>query len=274
MSALGPGRTLPIVSDRKPVAVLDTNVLLDIYSVHDVFGLYGGRLAGDAGSKFDLDAPDLVYRRARARESLLLAMHLHKAKAATFSLHSEPLAQLTRLVPDDSRAKPGTDYTSDFTRTFLWYVKDYLLPDWESQISAGPDGKRANGADQALVDVAASLGVPLITNEGFTAEGYGVGDIGKRAAEAGVAWYHPRGYLESQGVDESAEIRDFLGRFRSEAPRYLEDHRAKFGDDAAGELLGLVIGTYKHILLGETDGRGVVSVKISVATRRQDEHIL
>jgi hypothetical protein len=61
-------------------------------------------------------------------------------------------------------------------------------------------------------------------------------------------------------VDETDEIRDFLDRFRSEAPRYLDAHSAKFGEDAARELLGLVIGTYKHILLGETKGRRAVRV--------------
>jgi hypothetical protein len=169
----------------KFVAVVDTNVILDTHSVHDVMGAYDKRFS-------DRDAPELVFRRGRARESLLAMIYLNKIKATTFSLHSELLDQLTKVAPPD--ATPGTVFEADFTRMFIWFVKDYVLPDWDSQVATKPGGERANAADAALVEAAKEFGVPLITNEGFTKDGYGEGKIGKRASVAGVTWYHPRKY--------------------------------------------------------------------------------
>ena len=75
-------------------AVTDTNVMLDIYSCHDVslnYDALHGRIGVAA-----LDDPSIVYRRARARESLFLAMHFHKVKAVTYSLHSERVGSRSR----------------------------------------------------------------------------------------------------------------------------------------------------------------------------------
>jgi hypothetical protein len=81
-----------------------------------------GRL-GDAA----IDALAVVYRRARARESLLLATHLNKVKATTYSLHFEPVDLLARRAPP---APGGATMESDFTNVFVHFVKDYVLPDW------------------------------------------------------------------------------------------------------------------------------------------------
>jgi hypothetical protein len=232
-------------NEHQILAVVDTNVILDTHSIHDVMGAYDREHA-------DLDAPDLVFRRARARESLLAMVYLNKIKARTFSLHSELLEQLTKYAPPE--ATPGTQFESDFTRMFIWFVKDYVLPDWDSRLPREPGGERANGADAALIDAAKELGVPLITNEGFNKDGYGEGKIGKSAAAAGVTWYHPRTFYEGK-IDEATESKAFLDRCRAEAPRYLDDLWTKRGRDKSDELLKLVIGSYRHILLGETEGR-------------------
>jgi hypothetical protein len=82
------------------VAVLDTNVKLDIYSCHDFV-----RTADDAITKATgtpvaaLEEPRVTYRFARARESLLLAMYLHARSAKTFSLHRELVDRLTTSGP-------------------------------------------------------------------------------------------------------------------------------------------------------------------------------
>lgn len=45
-------------NEHQIVAVVDTNVIFDTHSVHDVMGAYDRQHT-------DLDAPDLVFRRAR-----------------------------------------------------------------------------------------------------------------------------------------------------------------------------------------------------------------
>lgn len=50
-------------------AVIDTNVMLDIYSAADWHQEY------ERGALGDIDGPRALYRRARARDSLLLAMY-------------------------------------------------------------------------------------------------------------------------------------------------------------------------------------------------------
>ncbi|MGH7437258.1 MAG: hypothetical protein ACRENE_16400, partial [Polyangiaceae bacterium] len=214
---------------------------------HDVMSAYDRQHA-------DLDAPELVYHRARARESLLVMMYFNKVKATTFGLHSEQLEQLTKYAPPE--ATPGTVFEADFTRMFIWFVKDYVLPDWDMQVQADPGGERGNAADTALVAVAAEKGIPLVTNEGFNKDGYDEGKIGKRARAAGVTWYHPRRYFEGK-IDEHAEIADFLRRCVAEVPRYLDDLWTKRGKDKSDEVIKLIIGSYRHILLGETEGRDV-----------------
>jgi len=226
-------------------AILDTNVVLDIQSIHDMTAAY--ERLGTA----DLDAPHLVYRRARARESLLLGMYLHTAKATTLSLHSEFIALLTRVAPPT--AKGGVSLGVEFTTTFSWFVKDYLLPDWNMNIPTEPGGERGNAADAALVALARQASVPLITNEGYTAAGIVDEKLRKRAKEAGVEVFAPREFYDGK-MDETAETEAFLERWASEAPRYLEQHRNEFGRDKSDELLAIICGLYRHVLLGETEG--------------------
>ena len=236
-----------------PVVAIDTNVLLDTVSIHDLLAEYHKQ-------HVDLDTSELIFRRARARESLLAMMYLNKVKAPTLSLHSEFLTQLEKNSPPT--ATPGTHYPTDFTKAFVWFIKDRVLPDWEWQIT-DPRGERGNAADQALVDAALRHGVPLITNEGFNKDGYGEGGIGRRARAAGVPWFHPHGYYQGK-IDEAAEIGEFFQRCQMEAPQFLADHwRDVGGRDKWDELLDFVILTYRHVLLGETRGR-VTPVRVAL----------
>lgn len=91
-------------------AVVDTNVLLDVYSCHDVAKTYD-----DVHSRLGVAAVDersVVYRRARAQESLWLAIYFNKIGATTFSLHHESVELLTARVPP---APGGQTLESDFS---------------------------------------------------------------------------------------------------------------------------------------------------------------
>jgi hypothetical protein len=226
----------------KPIAVIDTNVILDVISIHDLTREYGK-------PHDDLDAPNLIFRRARARESILAMIYLNKIEATTFNLHGELLEQLERYAP------PGQDTPETyFVNTFLWFVKDHVLREWDWIIPTQPGEERGDAADQVLVNAAKEWGVPLITNEGFNAKGYGEGEIGERATAAGVTWYHPRKFYEGK-IDETTEIEAFLGRCREKAPTYLAEHKQRHNDDSVATWLPLVLGSYRHVLLGDTEGR-------------------
>jgi hypothetical protein len=165
-------------------AVTDTNVLLDVHSCHDLTTAYNDAYA--RLGKAAVDDLTVVYRRARARESLLLGMHLNRVKATTYSLHFEPVDLLTKRAPP---AAGGATMESDFTNMFLHFVKDYVLPDWNMIMPTQPGTEAKNDADKAYIDYAKQHGLPLITNEGYGQNGLVDEKMRKLAKDAGVAVY-------------------------------------------------------------------------------------
>jgi hypothetical protein len=96
----------------------------------------------------------------------------------------------------------------------------------------------------------------------YSQAGYSEGGIGKRAGKAGVKWYHPRAFYEGR-IDEVKEIDNFIDRLRVEAPKYLAEHWRRHGKDESDEFLRFMIASYRHILLGQTEGRSTpVRVKL------------
>jgi len=89
--------------------VLDSNVVIDAYSFHNV--------AQD---------PDFDYRCSRARDALLLTIFLHDTAAVTCGL-SEVVQVLQEKVPPVS----GAPRDLFFTKAFIYFVKDRLLPRWD-----------------------------------------------------------------------------------------------------------------------------------------------
>ncbi len=230
------------------LAIVDTNVFLDVYSCNDLAGLYN-----DPSWNAALDEHPALYRRARARDSLLLAMHLHEQGATTNGLHSEQLARLEAVSPP-----AGESLSSHYTHIFIHFVKDHVLPGWDAQIPTTPDGFTSNKADAALLSAARIHGLPLITNEGFTPAGIESKGLRKRAAAEGVWVGTPREFLVQRDFDEASAIEGFLARFRAHAPAYVASRR-----DRSGEVLSWVLGYFRHVLRGETEGRDVpVAVKL------------
>jgi len=228
-------------------AITDTNVLLDIHSCHDVLGTYYEAHArlGDAA----IDEPSVTYRRTRARESLLLAMHFNDVSANTYSLHFELVDLLTRRAPP---AGGGETMESDCTTFFLHFVKDYVLPRWSPGMPAKPGTEVRNEADRALVALAVEHGLPLVTNEGYTQNGIVEQKMRKLAREAGVQVFAPREFYAGK-IDEGRAIESFLLRFREQAPKYVAARRQMHGaDDKGGQVLAWIYGYYRMILLGET----------------------
>lgn len=222
------------------VAVLDTNVLVDVLSCHDLLEAY---------DIHDAESLPLVYRRARARESLLLCMHLHDTWSDTLSLH-EAVRVLEKCSPPEDKVS----FARAFTETFIWFVGDDLLPNWEMHVPTTDGGEKGNAADRAYLELAKSRGLPLITNEGYTMDGLKDEKLRGDAKAASVPVFAPREFIEGK-MNEALAIGAFLIRFTERAPAYLDRRRAMHGEDKTLDLLAHVYSLYRHILLGETEGR-------------------
>jgi hypothetical protein len=231
------------------LAILDTNVFIDVHSCHDLIDTFDGLHAtvGNAA----IEDPAVTYRLARARESVLLVIYLNKIGATTFNLHSEAVEMLMRSAPP---APGGTSMKSDFTTVFLHFVKDYVLPDWSPTMPTEPGTEAKNEADAALIECAKKHNLPLITNEGYTPKGLVEIKMRKLAREAGVQVFAPREFYAGK-IDEAEEIAAFLQRFREHAPGYLKERNQTLGPDQMGKVLGWIIGYYRMILLGVVEGR-------------------
>jgi len=251
MTARPPGETVPeqlIQMDPKEIhAVVDTNVLLDIFSCHDISNAYAQ--FGELTAEQEIDLPPAVYRRARARESLLLAFYFHAQKATTYSLKDEVLAIM------QGRVDPSADDTwhTQHTMQFAHFVTNQLLSGWRlaSQPSLGAAALQGDDADAHLVEYAREHGLPLITNEGFGPTGIRAEKMRKLATDAGVNVFAPGEFWRGQ-IDESSEIEDFLRRFRKQAPAYAA---ARAKPRLEREALDRMNGYFRHVLLGETAGR-------------------
>lgn len=242
LETLVQGRGPTITLSPETIAIVDTNVLLDVYSSHDLIKTYEMTHAR-VGIKA-IDDPTVSYRRIRARESFLLTLYFNKLKATTYSLHSEVLNMMRTRVPP---AEGGETMESDFTRTFLWYVKDYLLTDWNATCATKPGNEAKNAADEAYIAQAKESRLPLITNEANGPNGIVDEKMRKLAKDAGVPVFAPREFYAGW-IDEGLEITNFLRRFTTESHGYMNARRKKFGEDKTSDVLDWVYGYYRLVL--------------------------
>jgi hypothetical protein len=211
------------IRDRNPpiTAVLDTNVMLEVYTCHDVIDAYGKSIdkfkaspdlhtsLGDLDIVFDTKVQS---RLTRARESLLLALHLHRARATTVILRDEFDEKLHELVP----ITPSGSLAQSFTSTVEHLVHKAMLCDWRVVADASPGTQRSHEADRDLLRFARAAGVPLISNEGRRPDGTIDWDgrkIPARAKAAGVIACSPREFCGA--LDEATERDEFRVRFNS-----------------------------------------------------------
>ncbi len=254
LNAKAPSATVTIETS-DITAVVDTNVLLDIFSCRDLFEEFESSGAGTDDGK--LDEPRLV-QLARARESMVLAMYFDRISATTFSLHHEALVLLERVSPPQP-----SDFFTTFTTLLIHFVKDYLLPRWRITMPTEPGVECSNAADAALLAFAKEHRVPLITNEGYRPSGIVVEKLRKDAIDAGVPVFTPREFC-ARKINEVDEMDSFFTRFEELGYRYLEDHRRRFGPGNVGTNLDTLFGYYRMVLTGKVEGRDA-PIRISFA---------
>jgi hypothetical protein len=238
------------MSTESPIAVIDTNVMLDVYSCAD--------LARQYELDEDVSGPQATFRRARARESLLLAIHLHSVEATTYGLEHE-VPRILRKMADPEASET---LETNFTKLFLYFVKDNVLSGWDARCVIGWDlGIKGTQADDRLLALAQKHDLPLITNEGYTKSGIQDEKLRMNAQAKGVPVFTPREFYEGK-LDEPTQTQAFFQRFADRAPAYIETHEREFGPSEIRDFLPRMLDIYRHILTGETEGHGFLPVKV------------
>src|SRR5260370_945079 len=103
---------MPLIDPTDILRVVDTNVLLDLYSAHDLTAAARqARIQKMAPAT--VDSPELVLRRARVRESLLLALPPFEAQRGRDQRHRPGEVDHSRAVEASRRSghlRHGTDW--------------------------------------------------------------------------------------------------------------------------------------------------------------------
>lgn len=220
-----------------PVAIIDSNVMLEASSCVDMVKLY-------EASHVDPRGRDAIVRRQRARESLLLSVYLDAIKATTFSLFESVRIAMREIDPAETGA-----FENHAMRIWVHYVKDNVLPDWVITCPAnGEEEPTGNGADTLLVEHAKRYGVPLISHEGVTAKGVDPkSGIRKKAKRAGVEVLTPREFYGD--MDELLHSAVFLQRYDNGAEAHV---RATSHPEILRDSMLWLRGYYRHIPYGVT----------------------
>jgi hypothetical protein len=233
-----------------PVAVLDTNVIVDFLSCHD----YLTKLQPALETKGDdawLD-PQVAYRLVRARDALLLAIHFADTGATTFGSHGELSRTLEARVPPAPGEDGGKDWLLDYLTQSIHLVMAIVLQGWTHAGPEIPETESSHDADQWHVDQAARRKIPLITNEGLKVDGTvdHKKPIWKKAAAATVDVFTPRGYLTGKLANEDASFEAFLTRFERVAHDYVKGR-----PDELHRVLKMMGRSYQMVFtMGDTRG--------------------
>ena len=225
----------------KPIAVLDTNVVLEAISCVDLVKLYNNQ------PDLDPTGPEATLRRQKARESLLLSIHLNTIKATTYSIF-EPMRIAVREVDPNAHG----EFENHAMVIWTHYVKDEVLPDWVMTSPSDGEGEpTGNRADALLVERAKEYGVPLISHEGLSVAGIdSKSGIRKKAAAAGVTIVTPREFCGEMA--ELLESALFMKRCADGAEAHAQ---AASHPKLMRESMLWLQGYYRHILHGITAGR-------------------
>lgn len=223
-----------------PIAVLDTNVVLDAVSCVHLFQHY------EKQSVPDPTAPSSILRRQKARESLILSVYLNSIKATTYSLHEAPRIMLREVSPDALDA-----FETHAMIIWTHYVKDTVLPNWAMIGPSNGDGEPVgNAADALLVEKAKEFGVPLVSHEGLTVDGINENcGLRRKARAAGIQVRTAREFYGD--IDELLQSALFMQAYG----RGAEAHIAKSQrPEYMRESMLALQGYYRHILYGVTEG--------------------
>lgn len=224
----------------KPIAVLDTNVVLDASSCLHMVKHYDNQAVPDPTTR------DSILRRQKARESLLLSVYLNSIQATTYSIFEATRITVREISPDSNR-------TLENHAMIIWlhYVKDSVLPSWTMVSPSNGDAEPVgNAADALLVAKAREFGVPLVSHEGVTVHGLNPrSGIRKMAQDSGVKIVTAREFYGD--MDELLQSALFMQAYGNGA----EEHVGKSAKpEIMRESMLVLQAYYRHILYGLTEG--------------------
>jgi hypothetical protein len=209
--------TAPVEQPGTPDAVLDTNVGVTIYSWHDLLD-EGDRLL-KKNPNATLADPALSFRRRRARSAFLLMLFLNERKWKVIAPLNEYQRTLVKRVSPDSA-------TSNFTRLYLYFIGDLLLPNWEAGGDLTDDANiQGNDVDLFCLAQAERHRIPFISWEGDTPTGPDPTRlIPTKARARGIDLVTPEQLLARLRFTEGPAIQRFFSDWDGHAPAYLESN--------------------------------------------------
>lgn len=206
--------TAPVEQPFVPDAIVDTNVILPIYSWHDLLDVGDRVLAANPAAT--LEDPALAFRRGRARTAFLLTLLFNERKWKVMV----PLHEVGRTL---LRGAPPDSVTANFTKLYLHFVTD-LLPDW-SMAGDLEDDENIVGDDVDLLCVryAEHFRVPFISWEGDTPAGPDPTKLIPTESKArGIDLVTPEQMLQRHAFDERPAIKRFFSAWDARAAEYLK----------------------------------------------------
>jgi hypothetical protein len=227
-----------------PDLIVDTNVLLQLYSVHDLTAAYA-RADSESDSAF-------VHRRERTRDALLFALLCDSEGLATGSLRNEPIRQLTSNAPPE-----GQDFETVYTQLFIWFIRDHVLTNWVPGFIREIDdtAMRGDACDDEYLALARNNELPLITDEGNTEAGLrevtrnGKRNLRGRAHDAGISVFTPGEFWRVRGLDPVVASKSLLERFDRQRPKYVASR--PFDDDGIDAALDTLRSLLVYLLSTE-----------------------
>jgi rRNA-processing protein FCF1 len=191
----------------KATVLLDTNVLLEIYTRIDLLTAWH-----ECGStELALQSPTYRYRQLRARYSTILAWWLAKNSHIVGLLGNEGAIKLDAFAPKPRAGEDATPYV--FTTAFAHVIAPFVMPGWMTGALIDVNhAAKGTKADNEILAQAAVDKTPLVTHEGLTE--FGVKEdprkLRSRAKSAGVPAFTAKEYLDAASVDIANECREFV----------------------------------------------------------------
>jgi hypothetical protein len=187
--------------------LLDTNVMLEIYTIADLLSV------GDECGSIEaaLRSSKYRFRQLRARHSTILAWWLAKKRLVVGLLGNENAVQLDDKAPKVDSDEDATSYA--FTTMFAHMVIPYVMPGWRTGALVNVDhAAKGTKADTEILNRAALDKTPLVTHEGLTEKGVNEDrtKLHSRAKAHGIPVFTAKEFLDAEKVDIANEGREFV----------------------------------------------------------------
>lgn len=137
--------------------ILDTNVVVEIYSLGDLL-----RVIDEKGLDTAIVSPKLGYRRHRMKHSLVLAWWLAGAGIPTSSLGAEHIEKMVTSI------SPPNSLSFLLTIPFVHIIRDLVLGSWKFGALVDVDHYRMKAStDDEILRRGKDDATPIVTWEGY-----------------------------------------------------------------------------------------------------------